>query len=378
MDTEAAVINGFFTFRVFLVGAILLAYPRISRKGLMFGTYLGEDTVDGPAAGKLMRSWDVGCAVVMGVSLLIGWGISLSGQPIRGNLTGTAVLLLLSPALYVWMYRKARRQAPSAVARQAMQASASLDVDESPGDRFALLTLIVCLLTALASAAYAILSYETLPDRIPTLANLMGLGDESADKSITAFLLVPSFNLVLSPFFALMALLVARAKRSLRGGSGGRSAEAQVAFRTAYSHLFSGIALFVCLLFTVTSLAMINVARGGESGSLGILLLCICVAMIFYAGFSLFRLMKRFGQGGARLETGSVEAPLTGALADNARWILGVMYVDKADPSLMVESRFGLGYTFNFGNPIAIALNAIYLTTIFGLVVLTLMELGVF
>ena len=205
---------------------------------------------------------------------------------------------------------------------------------------------------------------------------MIGLGDETADKSIIAVLLVPSFNLVLSPFFALMALLVARAKRSLRGGSGGRSAEAQVAFRTAYSHLFSGMALFVCVLFTVTSLAMINVARG-ESGSLGILLLGICVAMIFYAGFSLFRLMKRFGQGGARLETGSVEAPLTGALADNARWILGVMYVDKADPSLMVESRFGLGYTFNFGNPIAIALNAIYLTTMLGLVVLTLVEFGV-
>ncbi len=377
MDGEAAVINGFFTFRVFLVGAILLAYPRISRKGLMFGTYLGERHSEGASAGKLMRSWDIGCAVVMGVSLLIGWGISLSGQPIRGNLTGTAVLLLLSPALYVWTYRKARRQVPPTVARQAKQASASLEVDESPGDHFAAVALVVCLLVALGSAAHATLSFEALPDRIPTLANLVGLGDEVADKSIITVLLVPTFNLVLSPFFALMALLIARAKRSLRGGSGGRSAEAQVAFRRAYSHLWSGFALFVCLLLTVTSLAMISVARGETGRSSGIVLVCISVAMILYAGFSLFRLMKRFGQGGSRLEIGSAEAPLTGALADNARWILGVMYVDRTDSSLMVESRFGLGYTFNFGNPVAIALNAVYLSAILGLVVLTLLEFGV-
>jgi len=378
MNEEAVVINLFFTVRVFLVGGILLAFPRISRKGLMFGTYLGEEEVEGAAAGRLMRSWDIGCAIVMIVSLLVGWGISLSGQPLRGNLTGTVVLLLISPVLYVWMYRKARRLAAPGVARQAMTSSASLEVDESRGDGFARFALAVCLLTALASAAHATMSYETMPDRIPTLANLFDFGDELAEKSVVPVLLVPSFNLVFSPFYALLALLVVRAKRSLRGGTGGRSAQAQDAFRIAYSHAISGLALFLCLFMTILSLEMIKVAQG-EAESLGIIpLMTVSVATIVYLGFTLFRLMKRFGQGGARLETGSVEAPLTGGLADNAHWILGAMYVDKTDPSLMVESRFGLGYTFNFGNPVAIAFNAIYLTMGLGLLVLTLMEFGVF
>jgi len=250
-------------------------------------------------------------------------------------------------------------------------------VDKSRGDRFAKLALVICLLTALGSAAYATLSYQALPDRIPTLANLSGFGDELADKSFVAVLLVPSFNLVFSVFFALMALLVARAKLSLRGGTGGRSAQAQDSFRLAYSHILSGMALFLCLLFTVTSLEMIRIARG-EAESFGLSLLWISVAMIVYALFSLIRIMKRIGQGGARLEDGSVEAPLSGGLADDAHWLLGVMYVDRTDPSLMVESRWGIGYTFNFGNPIAVVLNVIYLTASLGLVALTLMELGLF
>lgn len=373
--TEAAVVNAFFTFRVFLVGGILLAFPRISRKGLMFGTYLGEEEVDGTAAGKLMRSWDIGCAMVMLVSLLVGWSISLGGQPVRGNLTGTAVLLLLSPLLYLWMYQKARALAPPTVERQAMRASASLDVDEARGDGFAKLALAACLVTALASAVHATRSYEAMPDLIPTLANLLGFGDELVQKSLAAVVLLPSINLVMGSFFALMGLLIVGAKRSLRGGSGGRSAEAQEAFRIAFSRVYSGIGLCICVILTVMSVEMIKVALRQSEALNPVLIGGICVATVIYMFVSLFRIM-RLGQGGARLEDPSVESPLGGGLADNAHWILGVMYVDKTDPSLMVENRFGIGYTMNLGNRLAVGILVCYLTAILGLIVLTLMELG--
>jgi len=32
-------------------------------------------------------------------------------------------------------------------------------------------------------------------------------------------------------------------------------------------------------------------------------------------------------------------------LADNAHWIWGFFHVNKEDPSIMVEKRFGVGYT---------------------------------
>ncbi len=90
--------------------------------------------------------------------------------------------------------------------------------------------------------------------------------------------------------------------------------------------------------------------------------------MVLYAATGLVRVMKGCGQGGARLEEGSAEAHLTGGLADNSHWLFGVIYVNRGDPSIMVESRFGIGYTFNFGNLTALLLNAAYLLLLLGLV----------
>ncbi len=140
----------------------------------------------------------------------------------------------------------------------------------------------------------------------------------------------------------------------------------------------SGAALCLCLLLTVTSVEMIRVwqSRTDSLGATSIGL--ISVAIVVCGAVTMFRFIKRFGQGGALLETGSVRTPLTGGLADNAHWILGVMYVDKTDPSLMVERRFGVGYTFNLGNRVAVLILATFLVASLGLLVITLVKLNLF
>jgi uncharacterized membrane protein len=76
----------------------------------------------------------------------------------------------------------------------------------------------------------------------------------------------------------------------------------------------------------------------------------IAVVMLVYAVAGTLVIAFRYGQGGARLEKAGADAPLTNGLADNRHWVLGMFYINKEDPSIMVERRFGLGYTLNFGN----------------------------
>ncbi|MFL8710088.1 DUF5808 domain-containing protein [Clostridioides sp. GD02377] len=53
---------------------------------------------------------------------------------------------------------------------------------------------------------------------------------------------------------------------------------------------------------------------------------------------------------------------------DEKHWIAGIIYNNPNDPSLMVDKRFGIGYTVNFGNPIGkIIYIAIALLLIFSL-----------
>lgn len=376
MNGEAAVVMAFFTFRVFLVGTIMFFFPRIARKGLMFGTYLGEERAE-ESRRELLRSWDRGSALIMLVALVVGWSIGLTGRWVPGNLIGTVFLLVPFVPLYFWVYGKARRLAPPAAARQALKSAASLEVDENRGEGFALLALGICLVASLALLGWAIVSFQAMPARIPTLANLWGYGDELTDKSLVPVILIPAFNLVFAPSFAGMALLIARSKRSVRGGSGGRSTQAQDTFRAAMSQLLAGTGLFTCLFLGVTSMEMIRVWQGhAESMGPGVIG-WVAGATILYLGVGLVRIM-RLGQGGARLETGSSEARLTGGLADNDRWILGVIYVDRTDPAVMVEVRWGFGYTMNLGNRLAQALVAIHLTALLGLTLLTLAAFGVF
>jgi uncharacterized membrane protein len=337
---EAVVVNLFLTVRVLVVGGMLLILPRITRKGLLFGAYVGEALVDRDVARRLVGSWNRACVVLMVLSLLVGYVISLAGQAVAGNLTGTAVLLLGGLVLYIRFHLRARELTPAVAARQAAKAAAPLLGGAPKGRGLAWLALGFCLLASLATYVYAIVSHE---------------GSWSGKPFITV-MFVPSINLVLTPFLALIALLTTNAKRSVRGGSGGRSLEAQDAFRAAMANVVSWTALLTCAFMTFLSVQVIRVVRS-EISSLGLDIGLTAGIVVVFLFVNLVRIVKGYGQGGALRETASVETPLTNGIADNAHWVWGLFYVDR-DPSIMVESRFGIGYTFNYGNRTAILMVA--------------------
>jgi uncharacterized membrane protein len=49
--------------------------------------------------------------------------------------------------------------------------------------------------------------------------------------------------------------------------------------------------------------------------------------------------------------TAVAEGPPIGDTTPDSCWILGRLYVNRADAVLFVERRMGLGYTLNLGNP---------------------------
>ena len=366
--TEAVVINLFLTLRVLLVGGILLALPHITRKGLLFGVYVGEEFGGTESGGQLLRSWHLGCLGVMALALAVGYGISVLGWPLAGNLTGTAVLLLAALALYIRTYSRTRALATPQAAQQARTTAASLEVRAPERAGFAKLVLGICVLTSLATFVYAAVAYAGLPDRVPALNSLNSVA--LSDKSMLAALFFPVLNLVVSPMYAVLVLLTATAKRSVRGGSGGRSVEAQDAFRAVMTNVFGWVTLFMCALLTLISVQLVRVALA-QTTALGAGVWWIVGALLVFALVGLFRIVTGHGQGGALRERASVEAPLTGGLADDTHWVLGMFYVDRDDPSIMVEKRFGIGYSLNYGNR-----RAVLLVVAFGGLMLSLTAVG--
>lgn len=58
------------------------------------------------------------------------------------------------------------------------------------------------------------------------------------------------------------------------------------------------------------------------------------------------------GQGGLRGLPRAEDAPAGDRMQDRY-WTWGLIYINRADPAFLVEKRFGVGYTFNFGHPFA-------------------------
>lgn len=335
MSDTGSVAVAALTVRVLLIGGILLALPRITRKGLLFGTYVGEEPADREAARRVRSDWYRGCVLLMVVALLVGWGIALAGAPMVGNLSGTVVLLLGAVALYVPIYSKARQLASPGAAEQANKAVAVIDSDAPKGATLARVALGICVAGALANYAYA------------------WVGPAGSKRLFVAAILFASANLAISPFLAVHALLTAKAKRSIRGGTGGGSLEAQNAFRSVVSRMTSWWALAICAFATYFSVQLHHLGLGRGSGPM---LGLTAVAVMLFAAIATIWIMKKYGQGGALLERGAAQAPLTNGLADNTHWVWGLFYVDRDDPSILVEKRFGFGYTFNYGNRAAVTI----------------------
>lgn len=64
----------------------------------------------------------------------------------------------------------------------------------------------------------------------------------------------------------------------------------------------------------------------------------------------------KVGQGGSRIKIKG-DSPnledMIAAVEDDRYWKGGMFYVNKDDPSILVEKRFGVGWTLNFGRPLS-------------------------
>lgn len=99
------------------------------------------------------------------------------------------------------------------------------------------------------------------------------------------------------------------------------------------------------------------------SRSLGVVpeLIAIAVALVF----GTTALLPIHGNPRFALMVTAIVIPITIAVAvvvamkqrpslpPGGRWVAGVFYYNPSDPAVLVEKRFGLGWTFNFAHPVS-------------------------
>ncbi|MFI5274181.1 MAG: DUF5808 domain-containing protein, partial [Ktedonobacterales bacterium] len=191
------------------------------------------------------------------------------------------------------------------------------------------------------TAAYLAITYAAAPAVIPTHFDLAGTPNAFARKTIGSYFGLVWAQLFLEILITALAVLAVRAK-AVPGRAERRFRRRTLRFLFFIKALTLAFLGIVAVLVAQTSLTAHP--RLGPSLALSAVFVLLTLGAAFALGITT-------GQGGARL--GPAEETATDRL-DDRYWKLGAIYVNRGDPSLFVERRFGIGWTFNLGNPRAI------------------------
>jgi uncharacterized membrane protein len=348
-----------------IMAGLCFLIPAITRRGLLFGVYVGEQIGGGEQARRITRSsyrglacWWVGG---LGAAAIVG--------PLFHHLlaapVAVSVLSLGYLVEYLRAYCRARRLAPEAGPPAAV---AFLAAEPSGTILLPSLALALGLAGGVSAVGYAWVHYSEHPDRVPTHFGITGEPDAWRPRSFFTVMLTPILTVTLGPGLAGVAFLIGRAKRAVRYPDHGESFRAQQRFRLVMSRFMALVSILTTAMLSVLSVSAVRVGLGAAQALPPTMPVLAAGLVIGALGGTLY-IALRYGQGGSRLERAAAEAPLTDGLADNRRWVLGMFYVNRDDPSYLIEHRSGLGYTINFGNWKAVALVVGFVALVLGIAV---------
>jgi uncharacterized membrane protein len=144
-----------------------------------------------------------------------------------------------------------------------------------------------------------------------------------------------------------MAYAMLRWSRVIRVG--GKAGEGERRFRVLIVSIIVAIEYLLAIVFMWTGLLPLSHKQTGPPG-----LIPMLVFTLAFTG-AIAVLMVWIGQGGTRLAgSAGIEpggAPPVGDRTADKYWKLGLFYINRNDPALFVEKRFGIGYTLNLGHP---------------------------
>src|SRR5262245_11439868 len=95
-----------------VVGALLIITPRISRRGLLFGVYVGEAAARGEAASRITRTWTIRMLLALGLTCAAGMTIAMLDRAVWAVPISTFLLLIG----FYWAYVDAHRRSQALAA----------------------------------------------------------------------------------------------------------------------------------------------------------------------------------------------------------------------------------------------------------------------
>jgi uncharacterized membrane protein len=191
-----------------------------------------------------------------------------------------------------------------------------------------------------AAAVYIGVNWDAIPSRFPTHWDLAGKPNAWTTKSVGGVFRGVSIGFVVCAMllFSSYAILHWTRLPRVTGTDGAQSR------RVRRVNLLATLATAYLIALLLAWAAIVSTfADAAAQPRLPLAFRVAPFAMVI-VGMIAIRILR---------QTAVSDGPPIGDTTPDSCWLFGLLYFNRADPTLFVEKRMGLGYTLNLGNPMA-------------------------
>ncbi len=335
-----------FILVILLVAAMNHFLPRLTRREVYFAVTVSSGYRETPEARRTMRRYRV---AVWAHALIATSLVAVSRIQHLDGLKIAAISWLVGGCFVAFLNARhetlphAQSPAPqreAAVAPRLPSIFGSWWLQASP---FAILA---------ATAAYLRLHWEQIPDRFPIHWGWDGRPNGWATRSFSGVYAPLLIGVCVCLGLALAGYGIQYWTRQVHARGAGAAHESF--FRSSQRGILLLTELFLAATSAWTGLLPLRLQPNGHIPALPPILIGAVLFLLFVFGWLMYT-----GQGGENLSrrgsqpSRTPEGPTAGDSTPDQCWIVGVIYINRNDPAVLVEKRFGVGYTLNLGHPVS-------------------------
>lgn len=348
-------------FAAFLIPILLMAVffhylPDITRRDIFFAVTVEPLFRDRPESRQTVRRF----RTAAWIHSLIGLAVALTAIAFGNPLISLAGIGWQLTGVTHAFLRARRKILPHSIS-PAVRAETLLAPRSSDGIIHVLLQIGPFAVLG-ASALYLETQWDRIPARFPVHWSIDGRPNGWSARSTGGVYgpLLIAFGICV--MLEILSYAIMHWTRQIRAG--GPEAKSEARFRNLQTAILTAVQYVIALAFGSVPFLALR-ANPNASPAIGPLLLVIFVPVAV-----LFVILIRTGQGGANLARGGSESDIldqnrpVGDGTPDRCWRAGMFYVNGNDPAILVEKRFGIGYTLNFGRPAAWVLMAVILALV--------------
>ncbi|MBV7273820.1 DUF1648 domain-containing protein [Clostridium sp. PL3] len=351
-----------------IIFIIQIMMPKLTRKDIYFGIRIPEEQLENEELKKIYREYIKNNVLFFIFYILVNWFLLIYLNHLINFLKAVEIFLYLAVTFYIYYIGNKKVKVIKERNGWYKNKKSAVVVDtnfskEKGGKMLASpWWFLIPAAIILVNVIIAFNAYNRVPETFPIHWNSLGQADNWAKKSYKSVLSVPVAQCFITIVMFFSFKIIGWSKQQISASKPEISKEQNRIFRYRWSMYLIAMAVMINLFFTFINLTTLQVIKSNYK-----IMSMFSISFAIIACIGSLIMSIKTGQGGSRIKIQSKEGKLNSLLDrdDDRYWKFGnSIYVNKDDPSLFVEKRFGIGWTMNFGRIESIIILVIFLIII--------------